>query len=64
MAHCQKAIKEELDKVIERLGGDHDLLALIAPRGDTMTDDDVLAVLRDWNASRPIFHSIINRRRE
>jgi hypothetical protein len=39
--------------VIERLGGGPELLAIISSYGDTMTDEDVLSALHDYNAGRP-----------
>jgi hypothetical protein len=41
-----RAIYEEM----ERLGADPYLLAFIGSWGDTLTDAEVLGMLRDWNA--------------
>ena len=39
----------------ERLGADPALLAVINSWGDTLSDEEILAMLQDWNAGRPVF---------
>lgn len=58
MTTCQKAIIGEIYEVVDRLGGEPELLALIGSWGDTLRDEDVLAGLKDWNAGRPILHRV------
>jgi hypothetical protein len=45
MTDLHKAIKDALCKVVERLGIDRELLAVIGSYGDTMEDVQVLAAL-------------------
>jgi hypothetical protein len=45
------ASKEEMYRAAERLGADRYLLAAIGSWGDTLTDEQVLQELRDWNAA-------------
>jgi hypothetical protein len=41
---------------LERLGADEELLAIVGSWRDTLDDADVLRLLRDHNAGRPILH--------
>jgi hypothetical protein len=41
--------KEEISEAAERLGADHQPLATISSWGSTLTDEDVLFDLREWN---------------
>jgi hypothetical protein len=43
--------KEALYEAAERLGADRFLLGAIGSWGDTLSDDEVLQELRDWNAA-------------
>jgi hypothetical protein len=45
-------IAAELYKAIQFLDGDAALLATVGSYGDTLDDDDVLTLLRQWNADR------------
>lgn len=49
MADMRAQIARELYKAIETLGGSGQLLATVGSYGDTLDDDDVLAMLRTWN---------------
>ncbi|HSS98474.1 MAG TPA: hypothetical protein VLK33_15665 [Terriglobales bacterium] len=42
-------IKEEILKVLERLGADGELLTIIRSWGDTFPDDEILEMLREWS---------------
>ena len=46
-------IAVELYTAIQKLGGKSDLLGIVGSYGDTMSDDDVLHALRQWNAAHP-----------
>jgi hypothetical protein len=48
MTDLHKAIKDALCKVVERLGIDRELLAVIGSYGDTMEDVQVLAAFRKY----------------
>jgi hypothetical protein len=54
MTGCQKAINLEVYKVIEGLGGEPELLAIIGSYGDKLADEEML---QDWNAGRRTFRS-------
>ena len=42
-------IVSELCTTIRMLGGKSDILATVGSWGDTLTDDEVLTHLREWN---------------
>lgn len=41
-----------------RLGAGSDLLSIIGSWQDTLDDEHVLDLLRDWNAGRPLFQTV------
>jgi hypothetical protein len=41
----------ELYAAIQQLGGKSDLLRIVGSYGDTLSDDEVLDALRQWNAA-------------
>ena len=43
-------IRSEIYRALERLGADRKLLATVGSWGDTLTDDEVLTLLKQWNA--------------
>jgi hypothetical protein len=45
-------IRGEIYRALEYLGADASLLATIGSWGDTLEDDDVLVLLKDWNDLR------------
>ena len=49
-------IADEIHTALERLDADEELLAIVGSWGDTLDDADVLTMLRDYNAGRPILH--------
>ena len=44
------AIKVEIVTALERLGAHPYLLGMVNSWGDTLSDDEVLALLKEWNA--------------
>jgi hypothetical protein len=48
----QSRIARELYVAMERLGADPMLLSIIGSWGDTLDDEEVLALLRDWAVLR------------
>ena len=50
--HLKAQIARELYTAMERLGADPNLLSIIGSYGDTLTDEEVLALLREYNATR------------
>jgi len=49
-------IAAEIYIALERLGADEELLAIIGSWRDTLPDDEVLALLRDYNATGKALH--------
>ena len=41
----------DLYKNLEVLGADRELLAVVGSWGDTLDDDEVLVLLKEWNAA-------------
>lgn len=48
----QYAIIRQLVVAVEKLGGDIQILAAIGSWGDTLPEEEVLALLEDWNNAR------------
>ncbi len=57
MNDCKAAIASELYKALERLEAPPDLLSIIGSYGDTLSDEEVLQLLRDWNATGKVIHT-------
>jgi hypothetical protein len=49
-AGCALADRRDLYQKLETLGVDRDLLAIVGSWGDSLYDEEVLALLKDWNA--------------
>jgi len=49
-------IADEIHTALERLDADAELLAIVGSWGDTLEDADVLALLRDYNATGKTLH--------
>ena len=49
-------IAAEIYTALERLGADEELLAIIGSWRDTLPDAEVLALLREWNATGRVMH--------
>jgi hypothetical protein len=60
MTETERAIRRELYVALERQGADRQLLAIVGSWGDTLPDDEILAMLRDHNAGRPLFQSLVD----
>jgi hypothetical protein len=41
----------DLYKKLEVLGADRDILAVVGSWGDTLDDEEILRLLKEWNAS-------------
>jgi hypothetical protein len=50
MGNMKAQIAHELYRALQSLGADNELLSVIGSYGDTLDDDDVLALLKSWNA--------------
>jgi len=44
-----KQINSELYRAVKNLGAKSDLLSIVGSRFDTLTDDVILEMLREWN---------------
>jgi hypothetical protein len=60
MTETERAIRHELYLALERLDASPELLAIVGSWGDTLPDDEILAMLRDHNAGRPLFQSLVD----
>ena len=49
MTSTQQAIISEIGQAIEKLGGNWELLGIVCSWGDTMSDEETLAYMRDFN---------------
>ena len=49
-------------RLAEVSGAPPELLGIIGSHGDTLDDDEVLSMLRDWNAGRRSFRSFLDER--
>ncbi len=53
-------IAHELYRAIKVTGGNGQLLSIVGSYGDTLDDDDVLALLRSWNRRNEASQAPIN----
>ena len=49
---------DEAQRALRELGADIDLLSIVDSWQDTLSDEDILQLLKNWNAGRPLFQSI------
>lgn len=49
----------EFYKTAEKLGAYSDLLSILGSFRDTLDDEEVLSMLRDWNEGKPMFKSVL-----
>lgn len=49
--HLKAQIANELYIAMERLGAGPDLLSIIGSYGDTLDDEEIFALLREYNAT-------------
>jgi hypothetical protein len=54
-------IKNEISVALERLGAQPQLLAVVGSWGDTLDDETVLQLLREWNAGTFRFDSLVRK---
>ncbi len=52
MSDTTYSIIREIYRALETLGADLTLLGAIGSWGDTLEDEDVLAILEEWNRNR------------
>ena len=49
--HLKAQIAQELYFAMDRLGANPDLLSIIGSHGDTLSDEEILALLKEYNAT-------------
>jgi hypothetical protein len=52
----RKWLAHEIDAALLRSPNDLDLLALKGSLGDTLSDEEVLQLLKDWNETGKVIH--------
>jgi hypothetical protein len=55
---AQPATPDEAQRALRDLGADIDLLSIVDSWQDTLPDEDILQLLKNWNAGRPLFQTI------
>jgi hypothetical protein len=55
---AQPATPDEARWALRRLGADVDLRSIVDSWGDTLPDEQILHLLRNWNAGFPLFETI------
>jgi hypothetical protein len=56
MSDKKGAIAREIYKAVARLTDDREFLSILGSYGDTLDDDDILSLLRDYNLSGKSLH--------
>lgn len=59
LSDLQYQIVAEISEAIEKLGGDPELLAVIGSWGDTLTEDEVLQGLKEYNRRGTVFDFVV-----
>jgi hypothetical protein len=55
---AQPATPDEVQRTLRHLGADIDLLSIVDSWQDTLRDEDILQLLKNWNAGRPLFQTV------
>jgi hypothetical protein len=50
------AIADELHKILDGLGASPDLLSIVGSYGDTLSDEEILSLLREYNGTGKVLH--------
>ena len=56
MIDMKAQIADELYKALERLGADVELLSIVGSWRDTLGDEEIVSLLRDYNATGKALH--------
>ena len=54
--HLTTQIAAEIYIAMQKLGADQTLLSIIGSWGDTLNEEEVLALLREYNATGEVLH--------
>ena len=54
----QLGVFDEAQSALRALGADVHLLSIVDSWQDTLPDEDILQLLKNWNAGRPLFQTI------
>jgi hypothetical protein len=57
-SHITARIAKELYIAMERLGAKPSLLSIVGSYGDTLDDAEILALLRQYNATGQVLHQL------
>ena len=55
---AQPATPDDARRTVRELGADIDLISIVDSWQDTLPDDEILLMLRNWNAGRPLFQTV------
>ena len=55
---ARPATPTDADRVLRDLGADIDLISIVDSWQDTLPDEDILQLLRNWNAGLALFQTI------
>ena len=55
---AQPATPDEAQRAPRDLGADIDLLSIVDSWQDTLPDEDILQLLKNWNAGVPLFQTV------
>ena len=55
---AQPLTPDEAQRALRDLGADIDLISIVDSWQDTLPDEDILDLLRNWNAGLPLFQTI------
>jgi hypothetical protein len=58
------ATPDEAQRALRHLGADIDLISIVDSWQDTLPDEDILQLIRNWNAGRPLFQTVYASRPE
>ena len=55
---ARPATPNDADRALRDLGADIDLISIVDSWQDTLPDEDILQLLRNWNAGLPLFQTV------
>ena len=55
---ARPATPTDADRELRDLGADIDLISIVDSWQDTLPDEDILQLLRNWNAGLPLFQTV------
>ena len=58
MDRLRPATPNDADRALRDLGADIDLISIVDSWQDTLPDEDILQLLKNWNAGLPLFQTV------